>query len=115
MADDFAKDAEYQALLDQERKRLASGGSPQLLAHKVKTLGKIVVTVAYVVGALGVVVGLITMLGGASAGSRSGGGAVAGGVLAGLVIVAVSLVQAAFIALIGRYAQMRAATVLARD
>lgn len=109
---EMEQDAEYQQLLDVERERL-SGRSSSALASKVMALGGVMVGFAYVVGGIGVLIGAASMLGAVvwSDTARSGA-AVASGVLVGAAVIALSLVQAAVIALAGRYAQMRAATVL---
>lgn len=73
-------------------------------ASKVASLGSIVVGIAYFVGIVGSIGGALIALialGGPDATKVAG-------LIYGVFIVGVSLAQAAFLALIGRYAQMRA-------
>lgn len=85
-----------------------SGFATREAATRVASLGSIIVGVAYFVGIAG-------SLGGALVALMSLGGpdvTKGAGFLYGLFIVGASLVQAAFLALVGRYAQMRAGQVL---
>jgi len=74
------------------------------LARKVDSLASIVVAFAWILGILGVGSGVILVITGAN--TRTNGSSV---VAAGIVIAVQGLVAAVFIALVGRYAQMRAA------
>ena len=82
----------------------------RMSARKVASLSGYVVALAYIVGITAVALGALVLLfgfrTGATAEVRIASGAAA------LIVVAAGLVQAVFIALIGRYAQMRAEEIL---
>lgn len=87
-------------------KFMLNGGPSGEIAKKVENLGGWIVGFAYIIALFGVVLGAILVLGGAARNSSV--------MPMGFAFIVGSLIQATFIALIGRYAQMRASEVLER-
>jgi hypothetical protein len=128
MATGFEGDPEYEALLEKERQNLrarqpmdrsggthAVGPTSRELATKVHALGQVVVVVAWVVALLAAVAGLLAAVGLLLPIRRPGGDDFLAALLLFLVPTVLGAVQASFIALVGRYVQMRAAVVLERQ
>ncbi|MGE0819276.1 MAG: hypothetical protein AB7O74_11450 [Candidatus Nanopelagicales bacterium] len=87
------------------RSGIATPVSPRLLEHAraVESLGRTVVAFAWITGLLGVFAGLVLLVSGLN--QRTGGSTL---VITGIAVAVQGLVSAVFIALVGRYAQMRA-------
>lgn len=88
-----------------QRTRAESAVSSRLVEHarSVESLGRTVVVFAWITGIFAVVGGLIMILSGANL--RTGGSTL---IIAGIALAVQGVVSAVFIALVGRYAQMRA-------